>query len=132
MRFHPSYHLARVYPLPLNMGYLLKVVSVPCSCCSSTYHLAGTSLPLEVAYLLKVTPALRSLRSTGVGCLSLLQGIFPTQGIKPRSPTLQADSLPGEPQCTSLYSFTPSLCSVLDFLKQLSPLIIKSLVLNLK
>ena len=31
-----------------------------------------------------------------VGSLSLLQGIFP--GIEPRSPALQADSLPAEPQ----------------------------------
>ena len=59
-------------------------------------------------------------------------GDLPNPGIKPRSPTLQAGSLPGEPQCKSLHSFTPSLCSVLDFLKQLSPLIIKSLALNLK
>ena len=29
---------------------------------------------------------------------SLLQGIFPTQGSELRSPTLQADSLPAEPQ----------------------------------
>ena len=36
-------------------------------------------------------------QNTGVGSLSLLQGIFPT-GIKPRSPTLQVDSLPAEPQ----------------------------------
>ena len=36
-------------------------------------------------------------QNTGVGRLSLLQGIFPTQGSEPRSPTLQADSLPGEP-----------------------------------
>ena len=35
---------------------------------------------------------------TGVGSLSLFQGIFPTQGIKRRSPTLQVDSLPAEPQ----------------------------------
>ena len=33
-------------------------------------------------------------QNTGVGSLSLLQGIFPTQGL---SPTLQADSLPAEP-----------------------------------
>ena len=40
--------------------------------------------------------------NTGQGSLSLLQGIFPTQGlnpgIEPRSPTLQVDSLPAEPQ----------------------------------
>ena len=36
-------------------------------------------------------------QNTGVGSLSLLQGIY-HPGIKPRSPTLQADSLPAEPQ----------------------------------
>ena len=35
--------------------------------------------------------------NTGVGCHALLQGIFPTQGSNPRSPALQADSLPSEP-----------------------------------
>ena len=39
------------------------------------------------------------LQNTGVGSLSLLQGMdLPNPGIKPRSPTLQADSLPAEPQ----------------------------------
>ena len=33
-----------------------------------------------------------------VGSLSLLQGNLPNPGIKPRSPALQADSLPAEPQ----------------------------------
>ena len=37
-------------------------------------------------------------RNTGVGSFSLLQGVFPTQGSKPRPLTLQADSLPTEPQ----------------------------------
>ena len=36
-------------------------------------------------------------QNTGVGSLSLLQGIFPTPGIEPKSPALQADSLPAEP-----------------------------------
>ena len=35
---------------------------------------------------------------TGVGSLSLLQGNLPNPGIEPRSPTLQVDSLPAEPQ----------------------------------
>ena len=37
-------------------------------------------------------------KNTGVGGLSLLQRIFPTQdpGIEPGSPAPQADSLPGE------------------------------------
>jgi len=41
-------------------------------------------------------------QNTGMGSLSLLQGIFPIpwrrEGIKPRSPSLQVDSLPAEPQ----------------------------------
>ena len=36
-------------------------------------------------------------KSTGVGCHFLLQGTLPNPGIKPGSPTLQADSLPSEP-----------------------------------
>ena len=36
-------------------------------------------------------------KNTGVGCHALLQGIFPTQGLKPRAPALQAESLPSEP-----------------------------------
>ena len=36
-------------------------------------------------------------QNTGVGSCSLLQGDLPKSGIKPRSPTLQADSLPAEP-----------------------------------
>ena len=37
-------------------------------------------------------------KNTGVGCHFLLQGNLPYPGIKPRSPALQADSLPTELQ----------------------------------
>ena len=37
-------------------------------------------------------------QNTGVGSLSLIQGIFSTPGIEPRSPSVQVDSLPAEPQ----------------------------------
>ena len=36
-------------------------------------------------------------KNTGEVCHALLQGIFSTQEIEPRSPTLQVDSLPSEP-----------------------------------
>ena len=36
-------------------------------------------------------------KNTGMGCHFLLQGNLPNPGIKPRSPALQADSLPSEP-----------------------------------
>ena len=39
-------------------------------------------------------------KNTGVGCPP--PGDFPNPGIEPRSPTLQADSLPAEPQGTVL------------------------------
>ena len=43
------------------------------------------------------TPSLNSLgKNTGVGYHFLLQGIFPNPEIEPRSPALQADSLPSE------------------------------------
>ena len=61
-------------------------------------------------------------QNTGVGSLSLLQGIFPTQGIEPRSPAFQADSLPAEPPgkpyiiayAKSLQS-CPTLCNPMDY-----------------
>ena len=37
-------------------------------------------------------------QNTGVGSLSLLQGNLPNPGIEPRSPALQADLVPAEPQ----------------------------------
>ena len=36
-------------------------------------------------------------KNTGVGCHSLLQGVFPHPGIEPGSPAVQVDSLPSEP-----------------------------------
>jgi len=35
-------------------------------------------------------------KNIGVGCYALLLGDLPDSGIKPRSPALQADSLPSE------------------------------------
>ena len=53
-------------------------------------------------------------KNTGGGCHALLQGIFPTQefnpGIKPRSPILQADSLPSGPPGKPKNTGVGSLC----------------------
>ena len=40
-------------------------------------------------------------KNTGVGCHAFLRGNLPNPGIEPRSPALQADSLPSEPPDTS-------------------------------
>ena len=55
-------------------------------------------------------------QNTGAGSLSLLQGISPTHGLKPRSPTLQADSLPTEPsdQIRSVAQSCPTLCDPMN------------------
>ena len=49
-------------------------------------------------------------QNTGVGSLSLLQGGLPNPGIEPRSPVLQADSLPaeqpGKPKTTGVHSLS--------------------------
>ena len=50
-------------------------------------------------------------KNTGVGSLSLLQWIFPTQESNPGSPTLQADSLPTEPQYTPIVNMQSPLLS---------------------
>ena len=62
-------------------------------------------------------------QNIGMGSLSLLQGIFPTQGSNPGLPQLQVDSLPAEPQGKpSLYHegiLYSLFISVLFILKQL-------------
>ena len=55
------------------------------------------------------------LENTGVGSLSLLQGNLPYPGIEPRSPTLQVDSLPAEPQGkpTNCLAMRKAVCLIL-------------------
>ena len=52
-------------------------------------------------------------QNTGVGSLSLLQGGLPNLGIKPRSPALQEDSSPAEPQGESIDIFTATLLLII-------------------
>ena len=54
----------------------------------------SNSLRLHGLYSLWNSPG----QNTRAGSLSLLQGTFPPPGVKPSSLTLQADSLPAEPQ----------------------------------
>ena len=56
-------------------------------------------------------------QNTGLGSLSLLQGNLPNPGIKPSSPTLQAYSLPAEPQGMSKNTGVGSL----SLLQQIFP-----------
>ena len=63
-------------------------------------------------------------QNTGVGSLSFLQGNLPSPGIEPRSPTLQADSLPAEPQgkpffTSNLVYFALPLLFLIKLMKRL-------------
>ena len=58
-------------------------------------------IPWTVVYQASVSMGF-SGKSTGVGCHFLLQGIIPDPGIEPRSPALQADTLPSEPLAKGL------------------------------
>ena len=60
---------------------------------SESRSVMSDSLQLHGLY----SPWNSPVQNTGVGSLSLLQGIFPNPGIKSMSPTLQADSLSAEP-----------------------------------
>ena len=59
-------------------------------------------------------------KTTGVGCHSLLQGIFPTQGLNPRLLHWQVDSLssepPGKPGLLEHVSFGPPSHEIFGFL----------------
>ena len=70
--------------------------SVSCSAVSNSLQPHG----LQPARLL--CPRNSPGKNTGVGSQSLLGGIFPTQGLNPGLPALQADSLPSEPPGTPL------------------------------
>ena len=72
----------------LNLQQLCRDIS------ESENHLVMTdSCRLHGLYSLWDSPG----QNTGVGNHSFLQGDLPNPGIEPRSPTLQADSLPAEP-----------------------------------
>ena len=65
------------------------------------------SLGNELELLVRATQCSYSVghspgQNTGVGSLSPLQGNLPNPEIEPRSPELQANSLPAEPQGTLL------------------------------
>ena len=61
---------------------------------SESHSVVSDSLQPHGLYSLCNSPG----QNTGVGSLFLLQGNLPNPGIEPRSPALQADSLPAEPQ----------------------------------
>ena len=77
------------------------------SFCCPSFRASGTVPGMILCSLVQSCPALRNCsppgfsvhriipgKNTGVGCHSLLQGLFPTQGLNPGLLIWQADSLP--------------------------------------
>ena len=73
----------------LSLSFILQLIN---SCYESCSGVSGSLRP-HGQYSLWNSPG----ENTGVGSLSVLQGIFPTQGSNPGLPALHADSLPAEP-----------------------------------
>ena len=89
----------RGYPLPLSLP-MVMYCSWPLW--SESHSVMSDSLRLHGLY----SPWNSPDQNTGVGSLSLLQGNLPNPGIEPRSPALQADSLPGKPKNTAVGSLS--------------------------
>ena len=53
-------------------------------------HVQLFATPWTVACQAPLSMENSRAKNTGMGCHSLVQGIFPTQGIEPKSPALQA------------------------------------------
>ena len=89
----PASSTLQVYSSPLSHQgsprhrLKVKVKSESCSVMSKSLQPHGLYSPWN-------SPG----QNTGVGSLSLLQGIFPTQGLNPGLLQVQVDSLPAEPQ----------------------------------
>ena len=80
-------YLIRSHLIYLVVNYLFESES-------ESYSVLSDSSQSHGLYSLWNSPG----QNTRMGSLSLLQGIFPTQGWNPSLPALQADSLPAEPQ----------------------------------
>ena len=85
-RFFPSPNLVH----PKFFSYFPWDVAVP------SPYIPVTHTPWTVARQAPLSMDF-SGKNTGVGCHSLLQGIFPAQGKNPRFSAPQADSFPSEP-----------------------------------
>ena len=75
-----------------NYGYSHLVYVCVCSVVSNVLR------PHGLGPTMLLCPWTSSGKNTGVGFHFLLQGNLPNSVLKPRSPAMQADSLPSEPQ----------------------------------
>ena len=83
-----AFHLPWGWAFIIKFRYIFKLVTQSCltlcdpvDCRPPAFSVHGDSLG----------------KNTVVGCHTLLQGDLPNPGIEPKSPILQADSLPAEP-----------------------------------
>ena len=80
----------------ISFNFYRILQSVSCSVMSDSLQ-PHVLYPTRLLY-----PWYSSGKNTRVGCYSFLQGTFPSPGIKPGSPALQADSSPSETPSVNL------------------------------
>ena len=80
------------------MGDFLRDSNVTCVHAKSLQSCPTLCDPMDCSPPGSSIHGVLQAKNTGVGCHVLLQGTFPNRGIEPRSPALQVDSLPAEPQ----------------------------------
>ena len=127
----PSYSLPPnslfilIFPKWKNSKWPLFLCKYPCICvcvCVLVSQLCPTLWHHGLWPARLLCPWNSPGKNTGVGGHSLLQGDLPNPGINPRSPALQAGSLPSEPPgkprkypCVKVAQLCPTLCDPIDY-----------------
>ena len=75
------------------------VPTFPARCCAQSLSRAHLCVPMGGSPPGSSVHGDSPGKNTGAGCHALFQGNLSNLGIKPRSATLQADSVPPEPSC---------------------------------
>ena len=75
----------------------LLLAKCVCVCVCVTQSCLTLCDPMDCSLPGSSVHGILQARITGVSCPSLLQGNLPNPGIEPKSPALQANSLPSEP-----------------------------------
>ena len=90
----------------LSRCHLGSLILYICMCCAESLQSCQTLCdPMDCSLPGSSVHGDSPAKNTGVGCQALLQEDLPNPGIKPRSPTLKAESLPSEPPGKPMFTY---------------------------